>query len=528
MSAAGIIVKLLSLLYIPFLLNIIGEEGNGIYAAAYQVYVLIYVLSNSGIPVGISKLVSELSAVGNYKDALRSFKIARFLLLVVGLLMALLMFAFSRPLAVMLHYEKSYLAILALSPALLFTAVASAYRGYFQGRGNMFPTAVSQIMEQVINVVFTLVFAALLLRYGLEAACAGGTIGTSLGALFSAVYLVWFYNTRSGQTLPQRNEDKSVERYAYFDLMKKVVGYGVPITLSIGLQYAGNLIDVWNVKSRLLAAGFEDALATQMFSHLYKYQQLLNAPIAIVAALAATILPAIASALALKNNEQVQNRVNLAFCLCFMVTIPSAVGFSVLSQPIYHLLKYGEGSYLMLYGSICLVLLAVVQVQTSILQGSGQLYKVTINLTLGIAGKLITNYFLISIPELNVSGAIIGSTVSYLIPIALNGLLIRRALGIKSRLVRVSFKPLIASVAMGICVFLSYKGLAAVLRFISLEYPVNALATLISIFAGIMAYVTVLVIIKGVNSEGADMVPKRFMKYIPEGFFERENKRNSR
>ena len=516
LSVAGIIVKLLSLLYIPFLLAIIGEEGNGIYAAAYQVYVLVYAISNSGIPVALSKLVSELIAVGNYKDAIRSFKIARFLLLVIGVIMAALMFFAARPISKIMHYEKSYLAILALSPTLLFTSIASSYRGYFQGRGNMTPTAVSQIIEQIINTIFTLVFAAALIKYGIEAACAGGTVGTSLGAVGAAGFLVWFHNKKGKMVIPKEAKFRKTERYSYYQLVQKIFAYSIPITLSIGLQYTGNLIDVSITKSRLLTAGFADGTASEMYSHLYKYQQLLNAPIVVVASLGSTILPAISAAVALKNRKLIRDRMNFAFRLCFMVTIPSAVGFAVLSAPIYELLKYGHGSYLMMYGSGAVILMAIVQVQTSILQGSGMFYPVTFNLVLGIVGKILTNYMLIAIPEININGAIIGSVVSYCIPILLNGLLIKKRLRIKIRLTHIAAKPAVASVLMGIGVKVIYRILSGALFFIQSTYVVNALATLISIIAGVLIYAVMLVVLKGLSREELDMLPGSISSRLPE------------
>lgn len=521
LSLAGIVVKLLSLLYIPFLIAIIGEEGNGIYAAAYQVYVLVYVLTNSGIPVAISKLVSELIALKNYRDAVRSFKIARFLLLIVGTFMASLMMLTANNLAIALHFEKSSWAILALSPTLLFTAIASAYRGYFQGRGNMVPTAVSQIIEQVVNTIFTLVFAALFMRISLKAACAGGTIGTSLGALFSVIYLTVFYRKNRKFIVPKGQIAATAVRYSYRGLVKKIANYSIPITLCIGMQYAGNLVDLWNTKSRLLTAGFADKAATEMYSYLYKYQQLLNAPIAVVAALAATILPAVSAAMALRNKELVQDRVNYAFRLCFLVTIPSATGFSVLSSGIFKLLKYGPGSYLMLYGSVALALLAIVQIQTSILQGSGRLYTVTFNLILGIMGKIVTNYFFVGIPQINITGAIIGSVVGYCIPIVLNTLAISKSLKINASYFGLAAKPAIASLFMGIIVYFTYHSLHTVLLFVGKGYLNNAISTLIAIFTGVVSYFVTLVLIKGIRKEELDLIPSRFVKLIPHGILKR-------
>jgi stage V sporulation protein B len=521
LAASGIIVKLLSLLYIPFLLAIIGEEGNGIYAAAYQVYVLIYVISNSGIPVAISKLVSELFAVSNYKDAIRSFKIARSFLLMIGIIMTILMFILAPTLAKAIHFEKAYLAILALSPTLLFTAVASSYRGYFQGRGNMTPTAISQIIEQVINMIFTIVFAAVLLRYGIEAACAGGTIGTSLGALFSAVFLVKYQQKKDGFVVPGLTDNTKVQRYSYSKLVKKIANYSIPITFCIGMQYAGNLIDLGITKSRLIVAGFSDMEATKLFSHLYKYQQLLNAPLAITVALAATILPAISSAVAIRNKERVQNRVDFALRLCFMVTIPSAVGFAVLSIPIFELLKYGPGAYLMQIGSFALVLLALVQVQTSILQGSGRLYIVTFNLILGIIGKITANYFLISNKNININGAILGSVIGYCIPIILNFIVMKRILKIRLRVGSLLIKPFLASIIMGLVVYAVYNAFSIILLFMKNDYLINGISAMISILLGAITYFTAMFLIKGISSEDLNVMPNKLSRYIPKILLER-------
>ncbi len=515
LSAAGIIVKVVSLLYLPFLLAIIGDAGNGVYVAAYQVYVFVFVLTNSGIPVAISKLVSELIAVGNYKDAVRSFKIARSFLIVIGLIMSVLMFVLSTPIAKILNFDDSALAILALAPSMLFTAVASSYRGYFQGRGNMTPTAVSQIIEQIVNAVFTIIFAALLIRVGLKEACAGGTLATSLGALVSAAFLVGFHIKRDGYKIPRTESMVRVKRYTYKQLVKKIINYSVPITLSVGMQYAGNLVDLWNTKSRLLAAGYADRVANELYSHLYKYQQLLNAPIAITVALATAILPAISAAMALSDKRQIQEKVNFAFKLCFLISIPSAVGFTVLSTPVFELLKYGEGAYLMKYGAVVLVLMSVVQIQTSILQGAGKLYIVTPYLIFGIIGKIVTNYFLIAIPSINISGAIIGSIIGYLIPITLNYITMKKFLKVKLNIANLLVKPLVSSVLMGLAVLIIYKVISLVLFFIPSSYFVNAVAAFASIFVGAASYFVLLVLLKGISREELDVMPQKVLRLIP-------------
>jgi stage V sporulation protein B len=515
LSSAGIAVKVLSLLYIPFLRIIIGDEGYGIYSAAYQIYVFVYVLANSGIPVAISKLVSELVAVDNYRDALKSFKIARFILIIIGIVMTIAMLLLALPASRLFHFEKSYLAIMALAPALLFTSVASAYRGYFQGRGNMKPTALSQILEQVMNTIFTLLFAALFTRFGVEAACAGGTLGTLFGAFCSASLLVLIYRKRKNYLIPKNSVNQGVDKYSSRKLAKKIVNYSIPITLCIGLQYAGNLVDMANTKTRLLVAGFSDIDANSMYGFLNQYQALLNTPISIVAALSATILPAISAAIVLKNRPLVQSSINFAFRLCFIITIPSAVGLSILSDPIYRLLQFGPAYELMFYGSISLILLAIVQIQTSILQGSGMLYTVTFNLILGIIGKIVTNYFLISIPSINVYGAIIGSVFGYCIPIILNMLTIKKHIRIKQNLFTLAIKPTIASAAMGVLAYVTYTSLRFILSFISIGYLNNAIAVITAILIAIPTYFIIMVLLKGIGKRDLDTLPAGLKRRIP-------------
>jgi len=515
LSAAGIITKVMSLLYIPFFIAIIGEEGYGIYAAALQVYVFIYVIGNSGIPVAISKSVSELTATDNYKDAYRVFKIARSYLFIIGLLLSLIMFFTAGPISAALHYKKSKLAIAAISPTILLTTLMSAYRGYFQGRGNMVPTAVSQIIEQIVNMIFTVVFAMILINVSIEAACAGGTIGTSLGALAAMVILIISFRRNKDSIIPEEYRKVKVKRYTYKQLAFKIVNYSIPITVCVGMQYAGNLIDLWNTKSRLLAAGFSDEVATAMYGYLTKYQQLMNAPISIVSALASAVLPAITAAVAINDKKEVRFRMNHAFKLCFMVVIPSTVAFTILSDELFKLLKYGQGSFLLLYGSSVLIFMSVVQIQTSVLQGAGKLYKVTANLMLGIFAKIILNYILIGIPQINIMGNIIGSIVGYTIPVILNQREIRASTGIKVRLVRHVIMPLISCVPMAISVLIIYKVTYFIFGFLGSDYLSNAIAFIASALTGVAVYFYSMLYTGGIDEKDMEMIPSKIRRFIP-------------
>lgn len=523
LSSAVLIVKILSLLYIPFIIAILGDEGWGVYQFAYLVFTLIFSVTNSGLPSAISKLISELTAVGNYKDALKAFKMSRAMLLTTGIVMSIILF-FS---AGFLSREspKSYLAVIALCPTIILSTVTSSYRGYFQGRKNMIPTAVSQVLEQVVNIFFTLLLAFLFLRYGIEAACAGGTLATSIAALFAASFLVYMYK-KNRESKIYKLHDPSVQRYGNKALLKKIIFYALPLSIYQALFYIGVLIDANITQTRLAHAGFNKVQSISLFGDLTKFNQLIAVPNAIIASLSVALLPAISAAVARQETKNVKDKINAAFKICFIISIPAAVGLSTLSYPIFELLHIHGGAKIMYFGAYVLILMSCVQVFSAILQGLGKLYIVTAFLAVGVVGKIITNYFLVAIPEINIMGAIFGNVVYYIVPLILDNIILLKILKIKINIFTHAIKPAIASVAMGITIFLSYNGLHGILSFVTkfflpnaippiLSYAINAVPTIIAMGVGAYTYFYVLVLIKGITKGDMNMVPSKLKKFIP-------------
>ncbi|MFL0252306.1 polysaccharide biosynthesis C-terminal domain-containing protein [Clostridium neuense] len=517
LSMATILGKILSLLYLPFLVKILGGSGTyAIYYAAYQIYVFVYVLTNAGIPVAISKLVSEFIAVKNYRDAVKSFKMSRFMLIIIGSVMSVILFFASRLFSNLMKVPQSYLAVMALSPAILCTSVSSAYRGYFQGRGNMTPTAVSQLLEQILNTVLSLVFAALLFKYGEAAACAGATVGTTVGAFVSAIYLVATYEKNKHFRVPKEYYEKQTIKHTNKQIAYKIANYGIPITLCIGMQNAGNLIDTGNTMSRLLAGGLKYNLARSLFGTIGQYQTLMNVPIAIISSLAVTILPSISASAAIKDKKVLTQKINYAFRVCFLIAIPSAVGFSVMSLPVYRVLFPIQGFRLMFLGSEVLIFMSLVQIQTSILQGVGKIYNVTIYSIIGIVVKIISNYILIAIPSINVYGIIIGSILGYSTTIFLNYRLMRKSMRIKIKMLRHAVKPLVASIIMGGVVCLVYSTINFIMQLVIKKvYLDNLIALIFAAAAGMFVYFLFLALIRGIRKSDLDSFPNKIKRFIP-------------
>ncbi|MBU3181140.1 putative polysaccharide biosynthesis protein [Clostridium psychrophilum] len=516
LSAAGFIVKFLSLLYIPFLGKILGEAGLGVYYSAYNIFTYVYILTNAGIPVAISKIVSELIALGNYKDAVKTFKIARFSLLVLGIVMSLLMLILVVPISNLTQSGSARLAIIALAPTVLLTSVLSAYRGYFQGRGNMTPTAVSQVFEQLANTVFSLVFAACFIKFGVAAGAAGGTVGTTVGALVAVIYMIHYYRKNKVFRVPKGFNQLEIKRLTNKKIFKKLLGVAVPMTVCLGIQQSGLLIDLGVVKSRMLVAGIGSVQVNVLWGILSKYTTLINVPIAIITSLAITILPSISSLMALRDKKAVRNKINYAFRLCFLVAVPSAVGLAVLAYPVVNLIQYGSSvGRLLIYGSVVIVLMAVVSIQTSILQGLGKLYLVTIYAVLGMIGKIITNYIFVAIPSINILGAIMGNAVSFAILLILNYITINRVVKVKTKLVSHAIKPIIASVVMAIVARLFYNSFNFIFSLIRGGYIASAIALLISIIFAVLTYFFALVFIGGLTKEDLEIFPSKITRFIP-------------
>jgi len=515
LSAASFMVKLLSLLYVPFLIKILGKEGYGIYTLAYPIFVYMYIITNAGIPVAISKMVSELIAIGNYKDAVKTFKIARFLLLILGLIMSLLMLIFALPLANIAGRSTAKLAIMALAPTILITSVLSAYRGYFQGRGNMTPTAVSQVIEQIANTLFSLVFAAYFIKYGLAAGAAGGTIGTTVGALVAVIYMINAYKKNKVFRVPKGYNKLEIKRLSNKKLIKKLLSYAVPMTICLGLQQAGLLMDVWLVPLRMMDAGITERQGTILWGVLTQYTTLIGVPIAIISSLAITILPSISSLMALKDKKAVRNKINYAFRLCFLIAVPSAIGLAVLAKPIIYLIQYDSGvSRLLMYGSVVIILMAVVSIQTSILQGLGKLYLVTFYAVLALIGKVIVNYIFVAIPSFNILGAVMANGVSFLILLMLNHSTINKTLRVRINLFNHSIKPVTASIVMAIVAKVMYGSFNFVLSFVREGYFANAFGILIAMVLAMLAYFFTLVLIGGITKEDLEILPHKITKHI--------------
>lgn len=515
LSIAGLLTKVLSVFYVPFLQRIIGLDGYGIYQNCYEVFLFVYAVTNLGTQPAIAKVVAELTALEKPDDAVRVLKISRTLLALVGGILSILLMIFAFPIGNAIGNPDASYGILMLAPSIFVTSILSSYRGYFQGKNSMTAIAISQVIEQVINILISLGCAYFLVKISVEYGSAGGTVGTSIGAFIACLYMVYIYDKKNyeEEAMDAQGDDKRISTKR---VIRKLIKYGLPITLSAGLQNFGSLVDMVNVNSRLAHAGFNIQEAQILYGVLGRYKTLLSVPLIVVTALGTTVLPAVAAAMTLKNKKEVRKNTDFAFRITFSVTIPAAVGLSCLSKEVFALL-YGtdQGFELMSIGSVVLILMAVVQIQTVILQSMNKLYFVLGSFSIGIIAKIIANYILVGIPSINILGVVVGNFLWFLIPTILNQRALRRVLRVRVPILKNIAKPIMASAAMAAVIFILKEPVDVLIKVSNGGAIISAITTLIIISIAGFVYLYLMILLGGIKKKDIDGLSPRIFNLLP-------------
>ncbi|EKQ53170.1 MULTISPECIES: polysaccharide biosynthesis protein [unclassified Clostridium] len=517
LSVAGILSKVISVFYIPLLQRIIGLDGYGIYQNCYEVFLFVYAVTNLGTQPAIAKVVAELTALEKPNDAIRALKISRTLLALAGAILTIFLMIFAFPIGKAIGNPSASYGILMLAPSIFVTSLLSSYRGYFQGRNSMTAIAVSQVLEQVINIVISLACAYILMKVSVEYGSAGGTVGTSIGALIACLYMVYIYGKNNfEEEAIEAQHNNNTKRVRTKHIIRKLIKYGLPITLSSGLQNFGSLVDMVNVNSRLAFAGFTAEQSHVLYGVLGRYKTLLSVPLIIVTALGTTVLPAVAAAMALKDKKEVRRKTTFAFRITFIITIPAAVGLACLAQEVFELL-YGttQGFELMVWGSVVLILMAVVSIQTVILQSMNKLYFVLGTFSIGIIAKIVANYILVGMPDINILGVVVGNFLWFAIPFILNQRALKKALRVKIPMLRNIIKPLAASIVMAGTILAIRVPVSEILIITNQNIIIKGISTLIMISAGGFVYLYLMVLLGGIIKSDIASVSSRIFTYLP-------------
>ena len=507
LTAATIIVKLLGFIYKVPLQNILQERGFGYFNTAYDVYNVLLMISTTGLPVAVSRMISQAQALENYAQIRKVYSTSMKVFLTIGVVGTLIMLVFSRQLSVMVTTnENSWAAIAALSPCVLLICIVSAHRGFFQGQSNMTPTSVSQVYEAMIRVVFGLGGAWLLLKKtgSLVYAAAGGIFGVTMGCVVAVIYLRIQFG-KSNQIL-QRGGGEAKSTHA---TMKELLAIAVPITLgSAGLQII-NLFDTMIYMRRLTGALAWSSDAADTAKGIYNFcQTIFNLPCSLVTPITISIIPTVTAALTVKNLSGARHTEESAVRTMALITMPCAVGLAVLAEPIIRLLasNYGAESVatatpILMYLGIAVIFNSTVLLFNAIMQAHGDVTTPVVNMLIGGIVKVIVNYILVGIPALNIVGAAIGTVICYLTITILDLIAMRKTVTTRPVIFRNIIRPGLAALLMGAATVLSYRVLA---RLVSS----NTVACLGALVIAVIAYAILVLALQCITYEDCMLFPK--------------------
>lgn len=502
LALAGILVRIIGVLYRSPLTALIGDEGNGYYSTAYNIYAMVLLISSYSIPTAISKLISEKLALHQYNNARKIFKCALIYITVIGGSAALLTFI----LAPWIVTKNAVFALRILCPTIFLSGLVGVLRGYFQAYSTTVYTSISQIIEQLLNAIVSVGAAYLFIQpYAnnhtlLASRGAGGSaLGTGFGVLVALIYMICVYMRKGRHMRDESDADpRTQSSHAIFRSILNIV---TPIIISTCIYNLVSTIDMYIFYGIMQARGVELVEVVKLYGvYAGKYVVLMNVPVALASAMSTATIPAISSSYALKNLKDVRANIKNSIFITMLVLIPAAVGMGVLSYPIMGLIfpqpkTMKIASTALSIGAPAIVLYGLSTLSNGILQAIG-----AVKVPLSNAAKALVVHvillvlLLLLVPskylDVGIYLLVIGTTIYALQMCITNQLALRRLVGYRIRFRTAVLLPLLASIVMGLCAYGTYHGLFIVFHRVFIPL-------IIAVIVGVVVYFfTILFIFK--------------------------------
>ena len=518
LAAAGLICKLIGVLFRIFAVRIVGEQGMFYYELVYPTYSWLLIISSSGIPTAISRMVAERAAVGNHDGARRVFRRSLLLLLLIGAVTSALMFFGAGWLgeSVLNGGEGAKYSMMALAPALLFVSLICAYRGYLQGLQRMTGTSVSQFAEQVFKFIFGLMIAKILYQrfegtdFRNAAGAAGLLLGVTISEILALIVMIIFYARARGQ-YPALIEDPNPRER----VVGPMLAIAIPITLGASILPIANFLDSVMIKRLLERIGMSAETAELNYTSLCLYvRSIINLPATITVGIAMSIVPAISAARVREDREGVQNLSLLSLKIAMSIGMPCAVGLSVLAGPIIRLLysrvtpeAFAIAVPLMHVAAFTVIFISLVQTATGALQGAGRHRLPMWFLLIGGLSKIAVNFIFIPMKEINILGAVFSNLACYGVAGILDTIALLRVTKAKLNVLDTFLKPAFVSAIMGSVAWVLHMLLSKI-PLLASGWP-SMIPTILAIAAAFLVYVMLTV--------RFGMFTKEELAYIPGG-----------
>lgn len=444
LMAANAISKILGAIFKIPLTYILNADGMAVYNVAFEAYIMFLSFIISGFPFAVSKLVAEANARKEYGKMRKIVSVSAILLTILGIFGSCALYFGARFFAFAMKEEKAVTAIQMISPSIFLVALGTAYKSYYQGVGNMLPTAVSQVAESAVKLCAGYMFAVMLLPMGTEMTAGGALTGVTAGELVATaiLILIYLFEKKRGDTKTSKGDTKII----LHDLMS----IALPLLCVSVVSNAINTADTTLVRSRLLAGGFSADRARFLYGAYTGYAlTVFHLPVGILGTIGVSILPVIAGAIASDKLDKAKKATDMAIRLTVILSLPCGIIMYCMSGEILSVLFHNTDSAGMLkLVSPCVVMLCVAQITAAILQSSGKITVPFFNSLIGSAVKLLTEWVLVAKPEINIYGSAIGATAAFTIIMILNLIAIFRYLRLKPNLTAIIIKPALAAACM--------------------------------------------------------------------------------
>ncbi|WP_033828319.1 stage V sporulation protein B [Bacillus andreraoultii] len=412
---AGLITRILGFINRILIARFIGEEGVGLYMMAYPTFILVVTLTQMGLPVAISKRVAEADAVGDTAKVKKIFVVSLIMTLTLSIIFTPALFFGAPYFAETIFTDsRTIYPLLAITPVIPIIAVSSVIRGYFQGKQNMKPAALSQLIEQLIRIVFIGILTRIFLPYGIEFAAAAVMIATIIGELASLLYLLTMFKFRKAFPL-RKNFFKSLTNTR--NIFNELMSIALPTTGSRMIGSISWFFEPIVVTQALALAGVSTVLATKQYGSLTGLAMpLVLLPSFITVALSTSLVPAISEAHSLKQYAVVEKRIQQALKFCILTGALPVVVLLILASPLMEIL-YNSAN-----GAVFIKMIApfiILQYLQSPLQSALQALDLAraamINSLIGAVAKLAIIFLLASNPSFGINGVAIGIVVGFVL-----------------------------------------------------------------------------------------------------------------
>lgn len=512
LALAGIIVRIIGLLYKSPLNAIIGDLGAGYYSTAYNIYTIILLISSYSIPSAIAKVISQKLALKQYKNAQKLFYGALWYVVVVGGLASILTYIF----APILAKGQAAVVLKVFVPTIFFSGILGVLRGYFQARKNMVPTSISQILEQIANAVVSLLAAYLFMEFLASTnatsqavfGAMGSALGTGIGVVIGLVFMLCIYLKNRKSFREDIALDTAGATDSYKTVFKTIFCVVTPFLLSTFIYNCSTVINMTIYQNVMMEVkGFTEAVTITMYGiFAYKAVTVANIPIAMSSAMSSAMIPNVASSFVKGEFEKTKAQVDKALHVTMLITIPSAVGLFVLAKPVMQLLfnqpeSLDMASYLLMAIAVTVIFYCISTVTNAVLQGIGKVNAPVIHAAVALVLQVVVLVVLLMFTELNLFALAIAMIVYSLAMCVLNQIAMRKHLGYRMNVKKTFILPLLSSGVMGVVAFLVYYGVHYVLNS-------NVVALMISVVMAVITYFIAVLKFKVITEEELASFPK--------------------